>query len=216
MIPVTVLALETSDGTTLRAEFAPATTEPTLATAVLLHPHPLMGGDMHAPVPDHLFRTLPAEGFAALRFDFRGAGGSSGTHDGGDAERLDVVAALDYLGTLDHPSDSAELSVWLVGWSFGADVSLQVLHPAVAGWVCIAAPLQSVPLERMGARNDPRPKHLLVPEHDQFAPPERVGEIVSEWTNTAIEEVPGTDHFLNGKLGAVGLVAAAIMECERS
>jgi uncharacterized protein len=166
-----------------------------------------MGGNMSAPVPDHLFRNLPTEGFAALRFDFRGSGGSGGTHDGGSAEALDVVAAVEHLSRLeDQP-------VWLVGWSFGADVSLQVLHPAVAGWVCIAPPLRSVPLEAMVAASDPRPKHMLVPEHDQFAPPEIVSETVADWDNTAIQQIPGTDHSLSGRLGAVGLATAAILEC---
>jgi alpha/beta superfamily hydrolase len=206
VIPVTVVALETTDGTALSAEFSPSATVSTLAAAVLLHPHPTMGGDMFAPVPDHLFRNLPAEGFAVLRFDFRGAGSSGGTHGGGAPEALDVAAAVEHL------TEVAGQPVWLVGWSFGADVSLQVIHPAIAGWVCIAAPLRSVPIDAMSARSDPRPKHLLVPEHDQFAPPEVVEEAVAEWANTTIQPIPGADHFLNGRLGAVNLATAAILE----
>ncbi len=177
-----------------------------LAAAVLLHPHPLMGGNMAAPVPDHLFRLLPAEGIAVMRFDFRGAGSSGGEFGGGIAEATDTEAAIDHLAT------STGLPVWLVGWSFGADVSLQVVDPRVAGWVCIAAPLRTVSTDLMLAADDPRPIHLMVAEHDQFTTPEQIAESSAGWVNTRTQVIPGTDHFLAGRLGAVALATTAILE----
>ncbi len=173
--------------------------------AVLLHPHPLMGGDMHAPVPDHLFNALPRAGIAVLRFDFRGAGGSGGTHGGGGPETADVKAAVAELR--EHTTHR----VWLVGWSFGAAVSLAVRDDAVAGWIAVAAPLQSPSDVAAAAGTDPRPVHLLVPEHDQFAAPQQVGDLTQEWTATELRVLPGADHFLMGHLGVVQEIVEGIV-----
>jgi alpha/beta superfamily hydrolase len=196
--------LRTGDGTALASEWS--VTDGAVAAAVLTHPHPLMGGDMRAPVPDALFRALPGEGIAVLRFDFRGGGRSSGTHDGGGAEADDVRAAVERLGEL-----APGVPLWVVGYSFGADVALQVVDQAIAGWVLVAPPLRSVPVERMAAATDPRPKLVLVPAHDQFCDPSAAQEATEGWAATTIEVVPGADHFLAGRMSVVaGLVVAAL------
>jgi hypothetical protein len=69
----------------------------------------------------------------------------------------------------------------------------------------------------MGAGGDPRPKLVLVPEHDQFSPPARTGPAVSGWRETTVEVIPGADHFLSGAtdmvvshaLGWLGEIVAA-------
>jgi alpha/beta superfamily hydrolase len=153
-----------------------------------------MGGDLHAPVPSTLARALPDAGVAVLRFDFRGAGGSGGVHEGGGPEILDVLAALEWLhGETGRPA-------WLVGWSFGADVSLQVAEPGVAGWIAVTPPLASVDPGAMAAGGDPRPKLLLVAEHDQFCDPGTARSRTLDWTATEVDVIPGADHFLAGRL----------------
>jgi uncharacterized protein len=197
--------IDTADGVALAAEWH--VPDHVAGAAVLAHPHPLLGGDMHAPVPDSLFRSLPGRGIAVLRFDFRGAGRSGGTHGGGAAEAADVEAATEVLSRL-----APGVPLWLVGWSFGADVSLQVLDSVVAGWVCVAPPLASVPAADMVAAADPRPKLLLVPEHDQYRDPSSAHDMVAGWAVTTVEVVPGTDHFLAGRLALVAdLVTAAVV-----
>ena len=47
-----------------------------LAT-IILHPHPLYGGDMYNPVVTTLAETFRECGLATFRFDFRGAGSRS-------------------------------------------------------------------------------------------------------------------------------------------
>jgi alpha/beta superfamily hydrolase len=194
---VTAVTLHTEDGVDLHADYAAPEAAIPSAAAVLLHPHPLMGGDLHATVPSALATALPEAGVAVLRFDFRGAGGSGGSHGGGGPEALDVLAALVWLHR------ELDLPVWLVGWSFGADVSLQVLHEAVAGWVAVTPPLASVDLDAMAAAGDPRPKLLLVAEHDQFCDPVTARSRTSGWTTTDVVTIPGTDHFLAGRLSWV-------------
>src|SRR5205823_6336811 len=144
--------------------------------------HPLYGGSMRDGAPAVLFERLPREGIAALRFNFRGVGASGGPHDRGGAERLDVAAAIDAM-----PS----LPTVLCGWSFGADVSLCVDDDRIVAWCPIAPPLSVVPVADMVAAANVRPKHLLVPEHDQYDPPDRAAATTAGWVSTTIEVLPG-------------------------
>jgi alpha/beta superfamily hydrolase len=151
------------------------------AGAVLLHPHPAMGGDRFNPVVDALYRGLPPAGVSAVRFDFTSADP--------DAAAADVVEVLD---------QTATRPLVLVGYSFGADVAATVTDGRLSGWYLVAPPIRVVAVERMAAGMDPRPKGVAVAEHDQFSPPEVVGPATAGWRNTTSSVVPGTDHFLAG------------------
>ncbi len=195
------VALTTDDGLALEAEWA----WPLAASAlvVLAHPHPLHGGSMRSLVTSELFRGLPGRGIAALRFNFRGVEGSEGTHGKGLDERLDVEAAIDALAAGAAERGITDVPIVLGGWSFGGDVSLTVAHPGLAGWVLIAPPLRLVNQDRMVAAGDPRPKLLVVPEHDQFRDPASAAEVVADWANTDLVVVAGGDHFLAGRTDRV-------------
>ena len=52
---------------------------------------------MENPVVVRAAEVCAALGLTTLRFNFRGVGGSTGTHGGGVAERVDVEAAIDHL-----------------------------------------------------------------------------------------------------------------------
>src|SRR4029450_11599455 len=69
----------------------------TRGAALVLHPHPLGGGTMHNKVIFRAASALLAAGLITLRFNFRGVGQSTGTHDEGRGERDDAKVALDYL-----------------------------------------------------------------------------------------------------------------------
>lgn len=186
------LRLVTSDGIELEAE-ARVPAAPT-AAVVLAHPHPAHGGSMRSLVTSELFRELPAHGLAALRFNFRGVGASGGEHGGGRPERDDVLAAV-HAWHERFPG----LPLVLSGWSFGADVSASITDPAIAGWVLVAPPLRVLPADELAAGRDPRPKLLVVPEHDQFRPPDGAREQTADWVATTLEVIPGADHFLAGR-----------------
>lgn len=194
-------ALRTPDGLILRAELL--TPPDPIGIVVLCHPHPLHGGNMFASVIDSLFHHLGSEGFACVRFNFRGVTGSDGCHEYGYGEQADVRGAITRLHEL-FPG----LPLSLVGWSFGADVSLAVIDPAIDHWLCIAPPLSVIEPAQMAAGTDRRAIHLVVPEHDQFCDPETAAGRTATWQNTTITTVPGADHFLNGKLGFLNQLAA--------
>jgi alpha/beta superfamily hydrolase len=188
--------LRSGDDVELEAELS-VPDEP-WGAVVLLHPHPQHGGNMRSIVPGTLFEALPAAGVAALRFNFRGVGGSTGSFGAGVAEQADVVAAVDTLAAI-----TEGLALVLAGWSFGADTSLAVGDDRVAGWCAVAPPLRLVKTADMVAAADPRPKLLIVPEHDQFRPPGSARDVTADWKNTRIEVVPGADHFLVGRVDRV-------------
>jgi len=195
------VALTTDDGLALEAEWS----WPPIPTAlvVLAHPHPLHGGSMRSLVTSELFRALPGRGIAALRFNFRGVEGSEGTHGKGLDERLDVEAAIGALAAGAAERGITNVPLVLGGWSFGGDVSLTVAPPGLAGWVLIAPPLRLVHQDRMIAAGDPRPKLVVVPEHDQFRDPASAAEVTAGWVNTELVVVAGGDHFLGGRTDRV-------------
>jgi len=185
--------IPTADGEQIQAElFIPQA--PT-AAVVIAHPHPQMGGDMYTPVPAGFFRALDGVGAAGLRFNFRGVGDSTGSHDKGGAERLDVAACLDHLAQA-----VPGVPLILSGWSFGADVSLTIDDDRVAGWFLAAPPLGVVDPSEMAAANLPAPKRLAIGEHDQFNDPAKAAATTADWENTTIETIANADHFFGSQL----------------
>jgi alpha/beta superfamily hydrolase len=195
--------LKTADGLGLEAELnAP---DDAWAGAVLAHPHPQFGGTMRSIVIGTLFAALPQAGVAALRFNFRGVERSEGTHDYGRAERHDIVAALDAL----HPIVEG-LPLVLAGWSFGADTSLAVADDRAAGWFCAAPPLRHA--DDLAAADDPRPKLLAIPAHDQYMPPDEAARVTGSWTNTRLETVAGADHYFVGRTDRLAPLCLELLE----
>jgi alpha/beta superfamily hydrolase len=195
----------TADGLALEAELAVPSNP--AGAVVLAHPHPQQGGSMRSLVTSELFRSLPTSGIAALRFNFRGVEGSEGAYGGGVDERHDIVAAIDQL----RAATSAEPLV-LTGWSFGADVSATVTDERLAAWFLIAPPLRVLPAEAFAIAHDQRPKHLAVPEHDMFRPPDSARQATAHWVNTTIEVVAGADHFLVGRTAKVATSLSQFVE----
>jgi alpha/beta superfamily hydrolase len=186
----------TTDGVSI--ELAWSLAEEPRAAAVVTHPHPLMGGDLHNPVPAGVARGLAGAGVTAVRLGFRGAGASGGEHGGGDPERADVVAALDEL--VRHVPG---VPIVGVGYSFGADVLLAVDDDRLAGVVAVAPPLRVLPVDALRAPRDGRPTLVLSPAHDQFCDPAQATSVVEGWPSTTVEPVAGCDHFLAGGVSRV-------------
>ena len=193
------LRCTTADGVGLECDLA--VPPGARAAAVLTHPHPRYGGDRRALVTHALFVGLPRHGIATFRFDFRGAGGSGGTHDGGDAERLDVQAALEDLAWR-----CPGLPLVLCGYSFGADVAAAVdggRHPTPAARVLVAPPLAVLPAHAWTLGRDGVPTLVLVPEHDQFCPPATAAVRLADRADVHLRTVAQADHFLAGFTTAV-------------
>lgn len=191
------LTLETADGVVLEAERA-TPGGPSRASVVLCHPHPQYGGTMRSIVIGALFDALPAVGCTALRFNFRGVERSTGTHDEGRGELVDVQAAVDAAAgarTGDEP-------LVLAGWSFGADMALATPDARLAAWIAIAPPLR-FRTDFDAVAHDARPKLLVLGQHDEFRDPASVVEATAEWDATEIDVIAGASHFFVGRTDRV-------------
>jgi alpha/beta superfamily hydrolase len=148
------------------------------AGAVLLHPHPEMGGDRYNHVVASLFAALPEAGVTALRFDFSGAD-------------LDVAVA-DTMAALDRMTAEPR---FLVAYSFGGGVAATIIDERVAGWFLIAPALSSV---EPTIGDDPRPKGIVAAENDHFFSPARLEMATTDWEATEHSTIAGADHMFGG------------------
>ena len=193
------ITLETADGVNLVGELALPPEGDPVATMICLHPLPTHGGMMDS----HLFRKasyrLPAlAGIAVLRFNTRGTssvqGTSGGAFDNGVAERFDVAAAVEYAEFNDLPH------VWLVGWSFGTDLTLMYgLEPVVEGAVLLSPPLRfSTPEHLKAWAESGKPLTALIPEHDDYLQPPEARERFAAIPHAEIIAVEGAKHLWVG------------------
>jgi alpha/beta superfamily hydrolase len=201
------ITLEAADGIVLEAERA-GTVDGSRPRAgiVLCHPHPQYGGTMRSIVISALFDALPRVGVECLRFNFRGVEHSGGEYTHGDAERLDALAAVgDLSGRLPEG-----VPLILAGWSFGADIAVSCSLPAVAGWLLIACPLRYARDAEI-VTADPRPKYVVLAQHDEFRDAEEVEREVAQWQNAESHVVGGASHFFVGRTDAVIAHATAFV-----
>jgi uncharacterized protein len=181
-------------------------------SALVCHPHPVFGGNLHNKVVYHAMKVLndPRWGFGwpVLRFNFRGAGLSEGVHDG-QAEVDDVLAALDWL----HQEFARPFVV--AGFSFGADMALAACcrlarvrgnaqaSPDIRALVALGLPSRfDEPANRDSCIRDLTiPKLFLSGDRDQFASPDQLARVVAFVAEPKqLTLIPGADHFFTDRL----------------
>jgi alpha/beta superfamily hydrolase len=198
----------------LEAELHRPAADPSFRT-VIAHPHPLYGGTMDNGVVMLTVRALVAAGGEALRFNFRGVGGSDGEHDEGRGERLDLSAAIAAL-----VERQPALPLVIAGYSFGAVTALEHTTGAVertrdgdAG-VCPAAVLLIAPpvthyqgrAWTLGAT----PTVVLYGERDGLTPQALLEEQAAAWgPNVRCARIDGVGHDL-GSFGAPRALESAL------
>jgi uncharacterized protein len=171
---------------------APEDGAPSRGLALICHPHPLHGGTMDNKVVQTLARAFVQLGYRAVRFNFRGIGGSAGHWDEGRGEVDDALAVV---AALRDPA----LPLALGGFSFGAYVTTQVaarlpedakaqrlvlVGPAVVNFP--ALPVSQDSLVIHGEADDVVPLSAVL----DWARPQVLPVTV----------VPATGHFFHGQL----------------
>lgn len=163
---------------------------------VVAHPHPLYGGSMHNNVVLAAMAGFKKAGFTGLCFNFRGVGGSTGSHDEGRGEQEDLAGAVGYL------MDLGCRTVQAAGYSFGAWTAafawsrLRELGP-LPPLILIAPPAAFMSFE--GLDLETRIGLIICGERDEIAPPdmaEEFGRKLSRPVKPVV--IPGTDHFFGG------------------
>ena len=174
---------------------------PNAPIAILLHPHPLQGGNMNSRVVFETFQVFTRRGFSALRFNFRGVGRSQGSYDDGQGELSDAAAALDWL-QIANP-DAAQC--WIGGFSFGAWICMQLLmrRPEIDSFIPIAPPanrydfafLAPCPASGMIIHGG---ADTVVPAESVIALSERLASQKRITINRHV--IPNANHFFHEKL----------------
>lgn len=177
------------------------------AGIAICHPHPLYGGDMDNPVVRAAAEACAAEGLATLRFNFRGVGASTGSHDAGRAEQRDLGAALDHLAAL----LSGDGAVAAAGYSFGAMVTAAVAatRPDLRGVALIAPPLAAAAARLDGLARVSGPLLIVAGGHDDHCPPEGLTALVKELPRADVRVIEGGDHFFTGTLAPLREIVRA-------
>jgi len=173
----------------------PAGAPPPFA-ALVCHPHPLFGGTMHNKVIYQVAKSLSSLGLPVLRFNFRGAGTSVGTHDRGRGEQGDVRAALDFLA-----AEFPGVPLLLAGFSFGSWVGLRVgcQDQRVTHLIGLGAPVNDSDFSYLS--ECAKPKLFVQGGNDQFGSLDKLNALVASLPgDNRVVEVPGVDHFFTGKL----------------
>jgi len=195
-------SFHTSDGLTLVGEVAWPESHPPMATALFLHPLPTAGGFMDSHVIRKASWRLPAlADIAVFRFNFRGVTSPRGTSEGqfgeGIHEKHDLEAALAESEALGLPAP------WLIGWSFGTEVILKharALVDRIAGVILLSPPLHRTTAAEVAAWSDvPVPVVALVPEFDDFLPPEDARAGFAPAPNIELVMADGAKHLWVGE-----------------
>ena len=147
---------------------------------------------MNAPLMIAVTTQLVGRGHSVLRFNFRGTGASTGTHDYGEAEQHDVAAAV-------KAAETRRLPVGLSGWSFGAATALGWLaaSDSTIPYAGIAPPVDNLPSDLPNG-----PKRIVLGSRDQLID---VSELQAYAKEKAIDLVlTSGDHFFHGRGKKIG------------
>jgi alpha/beta superfamily hydrolase len=169
---------------------------PPRGAVVVCHPHPVYGGTMDNRVVYRAAKAAVAAGFAALRFNFRSVGQSTGQFDQGIGEKEDVVAAIRWM-----EKKYPVLPLALIGYSFGAWVGLQIgcLEPSVRALVGLALPLDIYDLEFLAG--NPKPSLYIIGTRDEFCSRQHIAQLKPRLpVASALHLLEGADHFFSEQI----------------
>jgi alpha/beta superfamily hydrolase len=177
---------------------------PIKGIAVICHPHPLFGGTMQNKVVQTLAKAFVQNGWRAIRFNFRGVGGSDGVYDEGRGELEDlmhVIAQSQSLALQGSAPTGAALA--LAGFSFGAFVASQAVAQMADNPNLDKVVLVGTAASNFSVAPVPQELHektlLVHGEIDDTVPLSSV----MDWARPQflpVTVIPGVAHFFHGQL----------------
>ena len=167
--------------------------------AVIAHPHPLFGGTLDNKVVHTLARAFVQSGWTAVRFNFRGVGGSAGSHDQGRGELDDLLAVVEHAA----PAGEGAAPLALAGFSFGASVTTHAferlrLVRRIEKLVLIGTGVSRAP----AAPVDPSAHGITLVVHGEQDDTVLLSDVM-DWARPQalpVTVVPGVEHFFHGQL----------------
>jgi alpha/beta superfamily hydrolase len=163
---------------------------------LIIHPHPQFGGDMYNNVISSIFKTFVNENIAALRFNFRGVGNSTGNHTDGEGERSDVEVCIDFL-----IEDLNMESVFLCGYSYGAAIGCSSVNYSekVIGYAAVSFPFDFMDESYKKDSQTIKPKLFIQGNRDNIARFENFNKHFNFFNEPKqYKIIDGADHFYWG------------------
>jgi len=161
--------------------------------AVLCHPHPQHGGTMDNKVVQTLARVFTQLGYTAVRFNFRGVGGSAGAWAQGIGEIDDALAVVAAFRSEAQP-------LVLAGFSFGGYVASRAAQRLTAdGAVVQRLVLVAPAASRFDMAAVPPNTLVIHGEADDVVPM----AAIFDWARPQalpVTVLPGAGHFFHGQL----------------
>jgi alpha/beta superfamily hydrolase len=175
---------------------------PIKGTAVICHPHPLFGGTMQNKVVQTLAKAFVQNGWCAVRFNFRGVGGSAGVYDEGRGELDDLMHVIAQSQTLAQ-AQTAGPALALAGFSFGAFVTSHAVAQLATNSNLDKVVLVGTAASRFTVAPVPVELHektlVVHGEVDDTVPLSSV----MDWArpqSLPVTVIPGVEHFFHGQL----------------
>ena len=167
---------------------------------VVAPPHPQLGGSMDAIVCAQLSWAVTRAEHAALRFNYRGVGASTGQAQGDLTDVQDLRAAVDSLA-----DTVAGAPIALVGYSFGAYLSanLATVDERISHCVLVAPPTSMFEFNFDSIVDRGVSLTALLAQHDQYCPVAAASAAVIDAGGRA-HVIVDDDHFFSARLSDVG------------
>lgn len=163
---------------------------------------------MHTKTVFRAAQALADVDVAALRFNFRGVGTSTGSYEEGVGERGDVDAALDWLEAR-YPG----LPLIAGGFSFGSMVALGTAAPQerVVALFGLGLPIRWYDYSFLGKGE--KPVLIVQGEEDEFGSGPEVAPVVAELGHhVTLVRIPKADHYFNGHINEMKAAMSAYFE----
>jgi hypothetical protein len=152
-----------------------------------------MGGSMHNNVVEAIQEAFAAENYTTLRFNFRGAGQSTGIYDEGRGEQEDIIAVCQYL----QNTGTEKLS--FAGYSFGSWVGSKVIEQADDPFnavIFVSPPINYFDFNF--AKLECKIDMIICGNKDQFCDLEILKK-QTKYLDASLKIIAGTDHFYAGR-----------------
>jgi alpha/beta superfamily hydrolase len=154
---------------------------------------------MDSPVATEVGIATSDAGYASLRFNWRGVGGSAG-RPSGEVRDADV----DYVAALAFMKESVEGPILACGYSWGALAAARVglEDPRVRKLVLVAPPPDGLDASRLAEGG--KPALVIAGDRDAYVPEPALRERLEGLADVEIVVLDGVDHFFMSGLDEVG------------
>jgi alpha/beta superfamily hydrolase len=139
---------------------------------------------------------LAQDGFVTLRFNFRGVGGSQGSHTKGESESEEILAAL----ALIKEWPDTNVNIGLAGYSFGTSVILghSELYSEVKAIALVSPPFRAV--EGTALKESQIPVLITTGDRDRLVDSTQLDSELASFLNAPeFKLFDGVDHFWYGQ-----------------